>query len=77
MSTIQRELAHLVNEQTRALRDAADQEDENKAHEDEWMKREQELREEVETLTHEKELERDEVSLSFSLYSSNDITDFT
>ena len=77
MSTIQRELAHLVNEQTRALRDAADQEDENKAHEDEWLKREQELREEVETLTHEKELERDEVSLSFSLYPSNDITDFT
>ena len=31
MSTIKREHAHLVNEQTRALRDAADQEDESKA----------------------------------------------
>ena len=31
ISTIRREHAHLVNEQTRALRDAADQEDESKA----------------------------------------------
>ena len=31
----------------------------------EWLKREQGLREEVETLTHEKELERDEVSYNF------------
>ena len=31
MSTIKRDHAHLVNEQTRALRDAADQENESKA----------------------------------------------
>ena len=34
ISTIQREHAHLINEQMRALRDAADQEDESKAHAD-------------------------------------------
>jgi chromosome segregation ATPase len=32
MSTVKREHAHLINEQTRALRDAADQEDESNAH---------------------------------------------
>ena len=76
MSTMQRELAHVVNEQTRALRDAAVQEDESKAHVDEWLKREQELREEVKTLTLEKELERDEVSSTFFLYSSILLVDF-
>ena len=64
MSTIQHTLAHLVNKQTKALRDAADQEDESKAHMDERLKREQGLREEIETLTHEKELDREEVSRS-------------
>ena len=32
MSTVKREHAHLISEQTRALRDAADQEDESNAH---------------------------------------------
>jgi hypothetical protein len=76
MSAIQRELAHLVDEQTKALRDAADQEDESKAHVDEWLKREQGLREEIETLTLEKEVERDEVRLTFFLFSSNVLADF-
>lgn len=49
MSTIKREHAHLVNEQTRALRDAAGQEDQSKARMDQLVRAKAEVDVEIKT----------------------------